>query len=70
MKPQHRVAIVSLVEARTRADELWNGAVEVGAQWSSRKAHVAQLHTLAYQLLDAIAAANIRKVAIETRGAR
>ena len=64
------VEFVRLDDARTFADDLWNGAVEAGSQWSSRKTYVAKLHTLVYQLLTEIAGRNVATVAIETRGAQ
>ena len=61
------VSIVSLAAAHTVADDLWRGAVASGSPWSTRKASIAQLHTLCYQLLAEITWPD---VAIETGGAR
>jgi len=49
------IAIVTLAKAHDRADDLWEGAVKVRAQWSAREPYVAQLHTLCYQLLAELA---------------
>ena len=59
------VQIVTLAAARQRADDLWEGFSQVGAQWSSRQRHVSQLHTLCCQLLVELAGRNARTVAID-----
>jgi hypothetical protein len=43
---------VSLAEARTFADTLWQGAVQPHTHWSVRQGYIAQLHTFVYHLLD------------------
>jgi hypothetical protein len=43
---------VPFADARVLADALKDRAIEVGAQWSSRKSAVLELHTLCRSLLD------------------
>jgi hypothetical protein len=44
--------ILNFADARSLADALVYGAVEVGAQWSARKASILELHTLCRGLID------------------